>query len=174
MNNLEPADLEVRLTFPEGDDEVAAQLTMIDRKSQQIVARINMTSGDLANFLARRSVGSLEGTSELLNAHDRAVLNKDRTLITVHVPFVVDVFEEGDSRHLVAWAEDAVRGYNAHGTRIARKKTGYSVSLLFFHRAMTAADRAYMENVQLCMDEKAKAYAAKAREVAEASKKAQA
>lgn len=174
MNNLEPADLEIRLTFPEGDDEVAAKLMLTDRKSQLTVARINMTPGDLANFLARRGVGSLEGTTELLNARDREVLNKSRTMITVRVPFVVDVFEEGDSRHLAAWAEDASRGYNAHSTRITSTKTGYSVSLLFFHGTMTGADEAYMDAVQARMTEHAEAYTAKAREAVERPKQVRA
>lgn len=166
--NLEAANLEAKLSFPEGDDDVAAQLTLIDRVSVQVVARINMTEGDLANFLARRSVGALEGTSELINSHDRAVLNKTRTMISVRVPFVVDVFEAGDSRHLVSWAEDAVRGYNAHGSGISRNKTGYTVSLMFFHSVMTSADATYMDTVQKLMDGHARDYTAKAIEKANA------
>lgn len=161
-NSMEIADLEPRLTYPDGNSSSAVQLEIFDRKSSLVVARFEMTQADLVNFLAGRRLGSLEGSTSLLNERDRTALNKQRTLVSAVLPFAVDEFEADDPRNLDAWAADAVRAWAAHDYRVQRNKSGVTVSLMFFHAQKTAADEKYLVAVRERFQEVAQAYGEKA------------
>lgn len=178
MNTLELADLEPRLTYPDGDTSSAVQLEIFDRRSSLVVARFEMTQADLVNFLAGRRLGSLEGVTSLLNERDRTALNKQRTLVSAQLPFAVEVFEDDDSRNLDAWAADAVRAWSAHDFRVSRGRSWITVSLVFFHAEKTAADEQYLIAVRERFGEVAQAYGERAvahearfREISRAAKR---
>jgi hypothetical protein len=147
-NKLEPADLNVSMTFPDGDVSLAAQLTLTCRKTNLVIARIDMTEKDVVNFLARRQVGPVEGKSELLNARGRAMLNRERVLVDVMLPSEVDVFEEGHSMNVYSWSGSAARAYGATDFRIIRRKGGHLLSLVYFIDPADAGGRRYLEVVR--------------------------
>lgn len=160
LNELESADLDIRMNFPDGLDDVAAQLVVECRKSHLIIAKINMTAEDLVNFYARRSVGSLQGESRVLAEPGRAFLNKERALISVYLPSAVEVFgDEGDGRSPDKWAEDAARAYGAHDYRITKNRNGYTVSLIYFSvTASDVAEQRYLQGVKERLQEQAEKY----------------
>lgn len=157
LNELEQADLQVRLDYPDGDVSHAAQLTIWCRKSNLIIAKIDMTEGDLVNFMARRVVGPVEGGSHLLAKRGREHLNEERVIVGVKLPHVVDVFAEGDDRHINAWAASAARAYGAQDTRVTSMRGGYTVGLMFYvgDRDSSAG---YLEVVHRSMEEQAEKY----------------
>jgi len=159
-HQLESADLDVMLTFPQGNvGNVAAQLTVKCRKSNLTVARISMTANDLADFLAGRTAGGTEGESQLLNARGRTHLNSERVLVSVSLPHAVDVFDDpADGRHLTTWAEGAMRAYGAHDFRITNRKEGYLISLAYFVPVVDDGARMYAQLIQEKLAALAKSY----------------
>jgi hypothetical protein len=160
-NQLEPANLNVSLTYPDGDANEAASLVITCRKSNLIVAKIEMTAEDLVNFHAGRNVGALEGQTRVLNQRGRSFLNSDRHLVTVTLPDAVSVFGEDDGRNVYAWSADVARTYGAADVRVVRRRGGYAVSLIFFLSG-AADERAYLEGVSKLMTDDANRYGADA------------
>lgn len=161
-NKLVPADLDVKLDFPDGGRSEAGRLTITCRKSNLVVAEIDMTANDVVNLLARRSVGSPEGETRLLNSRGRACLNMERALVIVQLPFAVDVFDAEDGRNMYAWSADAMRAYGAQDFRISRSKVGYTLALVFFLLVKDPGVNTYLDVVHEKLQAMATAYGADA------------
>lgn len=157
LNELEQADLQVRLDYPDGDASCAAQLTVWCRKSNLTIAKIDMTESDLVNFMARRVVGPVEGGSRLLAKRGREYLNEERVIVSVKLPHVVDVFKEGDDRHINAWGASAARAYGAQDIRVTSTRGGYTFGLLFYVGDRESSS-GYLEVVHRKMAEQAEKY----------------
>lgn len=162
---LEVADLEPRLTFPEGGRPEVARLSLICRKTQLVIAEQDLSANDLANFLARRATGSLEGESRLLNVRQRAHLNMERRLVTVRISRDVDVFDLADSRYLPTWMEDAARAYGAQDVRISKTRGGYDASLVFFFAEFNERGELFLNSIRDRFTSSAELYMSKARDL---------
>lgn len=149
ISNLEPADLNVSLNFPEGDRLEVARLTITDRKSNLVVAEINFSAEDLVNFYARRATGPMEGETSLINPAGRACLNQERQLVSVRVPREAsDTFKDDESRNLAAWASDAVKAFGASGYRIVVNRGGETLSLVFYAPTIGDREMRYFQVIQ--------------------------
>lgn len=161
----ETADLEVRLTYPvDADGTSGARLMLRDRKSAYVIAELTLTAEDVVDLFASRVEGPLRGVATLLDGRNRQVLNMHRILVTVRLPFAVDVFMEGHPLQLEPWASGARQAFGAHDYRITRGKCGYTVDFMFFRSEWTDGDCEYVEILQGRLQEEGRIYAEKATE----------
>ena len=129
MNNelTQAADLEAHLSYPEGGNAPAARLTILCRKSNLVVAELDMTERDLLEFMANTHGGQRQGETRLAAPSYLSCLNKRRRIAAVR-------FDPGSDDDLVeGWARRAQLAHDAHAYRVVKLRGGrVKVSLIFY------------------------------------------
>lgn len=119
--------LHAQLTYPQGDDAVAARLVIVSDVNRVVVAEIDMTEHDLANFFAGRRIAENEGNTFLANPKWLEVAHKRRRAVQC-------VLDSRESENVVhEWAQTVRLAEGAHSVRVARRRAGGWVVTLHFY-----------------------------------------
>lgn len=154
---LQDANLQTELSYPEGDDGVAARLVIKCRKSYVVILEHDLTANDLASLLGRKLVGQSEGRSRVAPQDQLKLVNKERRYISVTLAdsgrWRLDR-EDGD--HPEEWAAWTARTFAAENHRVAYKKGGVTVSLMFYLADWGKSEKAYLDVLQERLDDLAR------------------
>jgi hypothetical protein len=159
MNEMQAAELDIQLTYPDGEGDVAGRLVVRCRKSNIIILDQELTTSDLVNLFARRKSGQPEAPGRVASAESLTRVNKIRRSIAVTLPHVAKRFDAEDGRNAERWADAVGRLLGAEGSRVHANRAGVQV-VLFYYQSSWEEERLVkmLESLQAQLDSHASQY----------------